>query len=219
MPLSKVAKHALFPCHLKEISLRTLSEHTPAWLESLSRIDLSPGSEWFQYRELVAEEIVLALSKAKNLRHLVLDLRRADDREVLDLLMGLEQSPWPQLAHLRYSGAIPSYTLLEFLELFAPALRILDLIEVELGYPGTDTALARWDDTIHEIQAKLHLEHACVRSLQLVQRPYNVTFFASGSRSAMSRLVGSFLTKREERPSSSRGLGFRCHWHPICTAA
>ena len=65
----------------------------------------------------MAKEIVLGLSKAKNLRHLVLDLRYSDDREVLRTLDQLERSPWPQLAHLRYSGAIDSPTLLKFLNM------------------------------------------------------------------------------------------------------
>jgi hypothetical protein len=198
VPLSKVFKHALRPPQLKGISSRTLSEDASAWLESLSRIDLSAGSEWFQYRESVATEIVLGLSKAKNLRHLVLDLRRADDREISFALDQLEQSPWPQLAHLRYSGAIYSDSLLKFSNLIAPSLRMLDLVEVDLDHPSVDPPQTRWDDTIRELQAMLHLEHAHVRSLQLVQRPYNVTFFASGSRSEMSRLVERFLTKREE---------------------
>ena len=118
--LTKVPKHAFRPRNLKGISSRALSEDTSAWLESLTRIDLSLGSEWFQYRELVAKEIVLGLSKAKNLRHLVLDLRYSDDREVLRTLDQLERSPWPQLAHLLYSGAIDSSTLLKFLNLVAP---------------------------------------------------------------------------------------------------
>jgi hypothetical protein len=170
---------------------------------NLDRVNIKVSGDQLQHEEAVCNEIVSALSKATNLRHLKIDNRNTDC-DFLRAFVG-RKPLWPLLEQLRLSGVTSRDHLMNFLCSTGESLRVLELVEIQLE-EGSEMSIEqrpRWDDCLEKREQILYLERACVRSLcyqgSEKYTEYTVFFAAtSGSISEMNKTVERFLTGRVE---------------------
>jgi hypothetical protein len=167
---------------------------------NLDRVNIKVSGDQLQHEEAVCNEIVSALSTAKNLRHLTIDSRDTDC-DFLRAFMG-RKPLWPLLEQLRLSGVTSRDHLMNFLCSTAESLRVLELVEIQLAEESEMSIeqRPRWDDCLEKCGQILYLERARVRSLYYHGSKKYTVFFAatSGSISEMNKTVERFLTGRVE---------------------
>jgi hypothetical protein len=166
-------------------------------LKTLTKVDITFGSDQFEYDKTVCVEIVKSLSLATNLKHLELDNQHRWCYGCYHAFRRCLKHPWPLLEHLRISGKMSWGCVSHILDLNAQSLRILELVELEMSVGTYDPPVTRWDDLFEKIHSTLTLERADIRSLT----DWPVVFFAlgSGAKSEMNRMVENFLARRVEK--------------------